>query len=103
MIHKGKLAVDAVLEKIALGQGNVLKQEIFKNNIEIDINEHLKEALTSAVSNVKIQLLSIVAGKDGGKYILLFSSFKTYFLVQVNISSKPEKKWNENENISFPN
>ena len=102
MIRKGKVAVDAVLEKIAPGQGNVLKQEIFKNNVEIDINEHLKEALTSAVGNVKIQLLSIVAGKDGGKYMYTIQQLQDIFPGTSKHYIEQARKHAANRKIGMP-
>ena len=64
LLRKADKAVDTVLEEIAPGQGSLLKKELLKQNRVIDFNKELKKSIENAVGNVKIQLLSLVAGRD---------------------------------------
>ena len=54
---------------MAPGQGYILKDEIFKRFTILDMSKEITESDESAVGNVKIQLLSLVAGKnEDGEY-----------------------------------
>ena len=69
VVNKAIKAVDAVLENVAPGQGHILKDEIFKRHRILDLTKEIKESVESAVGNVKVQLLSLVAGKnEDGEY-----------------------------------
>ena len=62
-------AIDTVLEKIVPGQSSSLKEECFQSQNKKEEETQLLGCLTQALNeaenkNVKIQLLSIVCGKD---------------------------------------
>ena len=80
VVNKATKAIDVVLEQIAPGQGETLKEEIFKKYTELDIPRQIKDAVLSANGNVRIQLLSLVAGaKEEGKYVYTINDLMTMF------------------------
>ena len=69
IVNKAMKAIDTVLEKVAPGQSSSLKEECFQLQIKREEETQLLGCLTQALNeaenkNVKIQLLSIVCGKD---------------------------------------
>ena len=64
IVRKAMKAIDVVLEEIAPGQSSELKEEIFKKHVELDVPKQIRDAVVNANGNVKIQLLSLVAGRD---------------------------------------
>ena len=69
IVNKAMKAIDTVLEKIAPGQSSSLKEECSQLQNKKEEESQLLGCLTQALNeaenkNVKIQLLSIVCGKD---------------------------------------
>ena len=80
VVKKAIKAINVVLEEIAPGQSCALRNEIFKRHVEIDIPKQIKDAVLKANGNVKIQLLSLVSGKNKeGRYNFTIEEIMSMF------------------------
>ena len=101
-MRKANKAVDAVLEQLAPGQGDVLKQELFRQLVEVDVVEELNGAVRNAVGNVKVQLLSLIAGKKEGKYQYTINELQTMFPGTTKHYIGCARKCSKNGKIGIP-
>ena len=101
-MRKANKAVDAVLEQLAPGQGDVLKQELFRQLVEVDVVEELNGAVRNAVGNVKVQLLSLIAGKKEGKYQYTINELQTMFPGTTKHYIGRARKHAKNRKIGIP-
>uniref|UniRef100_A0A7M5XKE1 Uncharacterized protein n=1 Tax=Clytia hemisphaerica TaxID=252671 RepID=A0A7M5XKE1_9CNID len=86
------MAVDTVLENIAPGQSERLKQEFSgqaAKSFNLLTTQALQDAVTAAnSSNVKVQLLSILCGKDeNGDYKMTIAEMLSMF---PSVKKKPD-------------
>ena len=80
VVKKAIKAINVVLEEIAPGQSSALRNEIFKRHVEIDIPKQIKDAVLKANGNVKIQLLSLVSGRNKeGRYNFTIEEIMSMF------------------------
>ena len=102
LLRKANKAIDVVLDNIAPGQGNLLKKDLFRQHVEIDIIFELKIAVTSSIGNVKVQLLSIIAGKKNGKYTYTIKELQQMFPGTSKYFIERARKHAENGKIGIP-